>query len=360
MELSDKSFRGTIRFGVRALIACAAIFFAAVSTAELPATNPSPAPEKPVAKLEDFFAKLKNLNLSLAQSYDSFQKGGSPYAADGTPNFEPATFSLTHSPHQDVVYKTQYFLGWRPLGDRPLGGDQNGKFPLGEWTPLVSAEGNFSSDKNDAADAVRFRATAHGVFGPANQDQGNLRGLRVDASVKYEASRTFNTQKMLGEFQFRPTFTALGIGRRWPHVGVDPITGHLDPTRLANEAPFQVLWTPWLGVDVGKTLDQPKPTGANASQEAKRDLLRVYGAIDATLYLNKATEILGAKDVYLSAGEKFYYLPHEHGETHNFLEFGAHFVLTKNASIDVTYDIGRDSPDFKKQEVLTVGFGLRF
>ena len=39
---------------------------------------------------------------------------------------------------------------------------------------------------------------------------------------------------------------------------------------------------------------------------------------------------------------------------------GLHFLLTANASVDLTYEIGRDAPTFEQTELLSLALGLRF
>ena len=294
------------------------------------------------------FDQLSSAGLSLAQSYDLFTSFANPYDNDGVPNFEPASFSLSRTPTAGVGYTAQFFLGWRPgRGARAV------ELLGGEWTPMLSAEGNLNSDDDQATDAVRFRLTGHGVYAGQIQ-RGNIQGLRIDASLKYEASRTFDTEKFLGDFQFRPTYTALGIGRRTPAAKLGP-DGHIDQSQLR---PVQLMWQPWIGMEFGRTLDQPK--SASEDEEKEDTLLRVITAVEGRLYLNALSKPIGLKDVYLVVAEKFYYLPLEDSKTHNFFRTGIYFILTVNASISLTYDIGRDAPNFEKVELLRAGFGLRF
>jgi hypothetical protein len=289
---------------------------------------------------------------TLAKSFESYKSAQSPYDADGNPTFEPATISLTRTPDTESVYKTAFFFGWQPV-EPPTWEDPFG----GEWTPLFSVEGDLASDDNTATDALRLRATGHATYAPSTFQKGNIRGARFDASLKYEASREFDTEKLILEIQGRPTYTALGIGQRRNfgnknQLGYD---GHLDKNLIA---PVQYMWEPWAGLDVGRTLDQPSVTSANSEQEDT--VLRVTLAMDARLYLNFLNQPLGLEETYFSMTDKFYYLPLEDKEVRNFLSAGVHFLLNKNASIDVTYDIGRDAPKFEKVEVLAISLGLRF
>jgi hypothetical protein len=288
----------------------------------------------------NLFKTLRANNLSLAKSYDSFMAEG--YDNSGAPNFDPATFTLSRTPDGGTSYATQYFVGWKPFGDegsRVLGGD---------WTLLVSAEGNLSSsDDNTAADAVRFRATANGVYA-----FDGTTGLIVDASLKYEASREFDTQKLMGEFDFRPSATQLGIGRRLNLVGESTLEGG----KLVKRGDVQLLWQPWLRVDVGQTLDAPA-----GAAEKEDTVFRLVAVVEGKLFFNNVANALNMYEVSLSAGEKFFYLPLENDrKNYNFLSVGLHFVLNTDVSIDLTYDIGRDAPAFAKQEVLTLGVGVRF
>jgi hypothetical protein len=294
-----------------------------------------------------FFQNLRARNLSLGKSYESFLSGGDDDKAQTVPNFDPATFSLSRSPDDDgTPYATEFFLGWMPFGSKgprePILGTQN-------WTLMLSAEGNISSEDTESIDAVRFRTTASGVYGFGGEEEN---GLIADASVKYEASRDFDTEKLIAEFQFRPQILDWGVGQRLELFGESEGVGG----KLTRRAPVDLLWRPFFRVDVGETLDAP----ANAA-EAEDTVLRLVGVVEGKLFFNKFANALGMYEVSLSATEKFHYLPLEDGRRNfNFFSTGVHFLPSPDVSINLTYDIGRDAPTFEKVEMLRLGVGLRF
>ncbi len=289
-----------------------------------------------------FFRDLRAMNLSLAKSYESFQAEGYDDKT-GKPQFDPATFSLSRSAGDDVEtsYATQYFLGWMPLGEK--GGPLLGT----DWTLMLSAEGNISSDDEQSVDAVRFRSTGEGVY-----SFGADAGMVVNASLKFEADSDFDTEKLIGEFEFHPVYLPLGIGQRLALTGQPP----LENGKLVRRADVQLRWEPWLRLDVGETLDAP----ADAAEQ-EDTVLRVVGVAEGKLFFNNVANALNMYEVSLSVGEKFHYLPLEDGrQNYNFFSAGVHFLPSPNVSVDLTYDIGRDAPTFEKQEMLRLAIGLRF
>src|SRR5687767_1515028 len=206
----DQVRRATARFVATALAALILAGAAHAADADEGAAE-APRPDSTILGEHNrkFFQNLRARNLSLAKSYESFLAEGYDDEAKTVPNFDPATFFLSRSPDDDgTPYETEFLLGLMPFGNKgprePILGNQY-------LTLLTSDERNNSSEDTESIDAVRFRTTASGVYGFGSEKES---GLIADVSVKYEASRDFDTEKLIAEFQFRPQIIDWGVGQR--------------------------------------------------------------------------------------------------------------------------------------------------
>jgi hypothetical protein len=276
---------------------------------------------------KNFFKRLDEAGFTLQRALSGPDKG------------EAAAFSFLSTLGDKTVFAADFALSWHPPRE-PL---KVGPFDL---TFLTSVEGKFTSAESESENAWRFRAS---LIGDTSQI-GPIDSTYNAFSFKYESDQDFDTQKFMAETVFTPTVRKLALGKAWPSAPTDPSSG-----QVKQYPPFQFLWRPFLGLDVGHTLDK------GLSAETEETILRIQVRGRAQLLLNLITQLLGLYETSIFVDNTFYYLPLEGRKgTHNFLVAGIEFLVTEKVSIGLTYKIGEEAPIFK--EITTFGgtIGIRF
>jgi hypothetical protein len=209
----------------------------------------------------------------------------------------------------------------------------------------TSVEGKLTSDESEAEDAWRFRAS---LIGDTSQI-GPIDSTYTSVSLKYESDQDFDTQKFIAEMVFTPTIRKLALGKAWPPAELDP------SGRVKRYPPFQFLWRPFLGLDVGHTLDKGQ------SAETEETILRFLVRGRAQLLLNLVAQALGLQETSIFLDNTFYHLPLEgRDDTHNFLVAGIEFLVTENVGIGLTYKAGEEAPNFEQIKTFGGTIGIRF
>lgn len=260
-------------------------------------------------------------------------------ALSGPDKGEAAAFSFLSTLGDNTVFTADFALSWHPT---------RGSFNVGPFdlSFLTSVEGKLTSDESEAEDAWRFRAS---LIGDTSQI-GAIDSTKTSLSLKYESDQDFDTQKLMAEIVFTPTIRKLALGKAWPPAPTDPSSGH-----AKQYPPFQFLWRPFLGLDVGHTFDKGQ------SAETEETILRLQVRGRAQLLLNLVTQALGLHETSIFVDNTFYYLPLEgRNSTHNFLVAGIEFLVTENVSIGLTYKVGEEAPNFEQIKTFGGTIGIRF
>jgi hypothetical protein len=259
-------------------------------------------------------------------------------ALSGPDKGEAAAFSFLSTLGDNTVFTADFALSWCP----PKRSFDVGPFDLSFRT---SVEGKLTSDESEAEDAWRFRAS---LIGDTSQI-GPIDSTYTSVSLKYEGDQDFDTQKLMAEIVFTPTKRKLALGKAWPPVQLD------SSGRVKWYPPFQFLWRPFLGFDMGHTFDRGQ------SSETEETILRLQVRGRAQLLLNLVTQALGLQETSIFLDNTFYYLPLEgRNDTHNFLVAGIEFLVTENVSVGLTYKIGEEAPNFEQIKTFGGTIGIRF
>lgn len=252
---------------------------------------------------------------------------------------EAAAFSFLSTLGDNTVFTADFALSWRP----PMTTFKAGPFDL---SFLTSVEGKLTSAESKSENAWRFRAS---LIGDTSQI-GPIDSTFTSVSLKYESDQDFDTQKLMAEMVFTPTIRKLALGVPWPKAPTEQSSGH-----AKQYPPFQFLWRPFLGLDVGHTLVKGQ------SAETEETILRLQVRGRAKLLLNLVTQALRLQETSIFLDNTFYYLPLEgRNDTHNFLVAGIEFLVAENVIIGFTYKVGEEAPNFEQIETFGGTIGIRF
>ena len=258
-------------------------------------------------------------------------------ALSGPDKGEAAAFSFLSTLRDGTVFMADFALSWHP--PRQL-------FEVGpfDFSFQTSLEGKLTSDESEAENAWRLRAS---LIGDTSQ-VGPIDSTYTSVSLKYESDQKSDTKKFTAETLFTPTIRKLAAGKAWPPAPLDP------SGRVKEYPPFQFLWRPFLGLDVGHTLDKGKST------ETEDVVLRLLVRGRAQLLLNLIAQALGLHEVSIFVDNTLFHEPLEKKDIHNFLVAGLQFLVSENISIGFTYKVGEDAPNFKQIETFGGTIGVRF
>lgn len=276
---------------------------------------------------KNFFIPLQAAGFTLQRALSGPDKG------------EAAAFSFLSTLGDNTVFTADFALSWHPPRE---------SFKVGPFyvSFLTSVEGKLTSAESESENAWRFRAS---LIGDTHQI-GPIDSTYTSVSLKYESDQDFDTQKLMVEMVFTPTIRKLALGKAWPPAPTDPSSGH-----AKQYPPFQFIWRPFLGLDVGHTFDKGQ------SAETEETILRLQVRGRAQLLLNLVTQALGLHETSIFVDNTFYYLPLEgRNGTHNFLVAGIEFLVTKNVSIGLTYKVGEEAPNFEQIKTFGGTIGIRF
>jgi hypothetical protein len=160
-----------------------------------------------------------------------------------------------------------------------------------------------------------------GWMGRAVRDVNPL-GLAI--SGEYEADGGFETEKGLLSLEATLLGGPRGLGTTWSES-------------------FPLRWRPWLGFGLGNVFD------ASGAEDPEEDLfLRAHGRLEITLHTEHVE--LGAEGTLWAV---------EGGiGTRSAARASAAYVIARGVSFDVTGEIGRQPPQFTREETIKMGLGL--
>ena len=251
-------------------------------------------------------------------------------ALSGKDAGEAAAFSFLSTLGDKTVFTADFALSWCPPTRF-----EAGPFDL---SFLTSVEGRLTSAESESENAWRFRGS---LIGDTSHN-GPIDSTYTSVSLKYESDQDFDTEKLMAEMVFTPTIRKLALGKAWP------------PAK-EGRPPFQFLWRPFFGLDVGHTFEKGQ------SAETEETILRLKVRGRARLLLNLVTQALRLHETSIFIDNTFYYLPVEgRNNAHNFLVSGITFLITENISIGLTYKVGEEAPNFEQIETFGGTIGIRF
>lgn len=282
--------------------------------------------------------------------FDHFEAAGFKLQRSSDPEetSDPALFGLTQDfeTGSDTEFAADFFLSWSPYrmkgqGRRP--GIVAGEEVLYE----ASGEGHLNSANDEAADAWKFRLTRNAIKDYGTEDSGpNTFQLHTNLSVKLEADRDFERQRLSGELEISPINLALAMGKfqpakKWLIAG----------KKAEAEPPIQFRWLPTLSVDAGDIIDGPsKPEDST---------VWIAGKLKAEVRLNFLKNLLDVDSVDLFAEGRSLYAADE-GKWHSYLETGVDVMFNENVGWTLLYKLGETSPEFEDINLLTTGITVKF
>jgi hypothetical protein len=286
------------------------------------------------AKKPDFFAQMVKAGFSLQLAPDD----------DNPAKF---AFSRDIQAGTKTVYTADFFLAWRlPTNAAAEMGLRQRAWDL---YPSASVQGKLTTADDSSTDAWRFRATLKGRYTwnalAVNPDR--IVGILWDASLKDEASRGFDYNRVSGEFNLTPSAPGLAMGTFKPATETDENGQEVLPA-------FQFRWRPFIGLDAGTTTSD-----AGIFANGAQDTLWLTARCTAKLKLNAIARALNFDEVSLFADDKLIYLS-EARASHNYLKAGLNLMITANVGFSLDYTVGEASPKFNREEVFAGAFTIRF
>lgn len=257
---------------------------------------------------------------------------------------KPALFSYTAT--QDAAtprssaYGAQFALIWEATK---------------EWhdmTPRVSFETKrTSSGEAKTSDVSILRTGLIGAKLFPWSTEKESQGFNWSAGLKYETARKDSTRKAMLEMSFTPVFGYLG---RYTAIPTVP-QGKDDDSNMRLGAPplLQIMPLVTLSADVGKT------NSAGASAEAEDTIKRLRSDARFDVLWPKAARSLGILSVSTYAQGTYWRLLGQ-GKHYHLSQAGLSFGLTPEISLDITYAVGADAPDFLFSRSTNVGLGIQF
>lgn len=276
----------------------------------------------PPAK-EDFLKRMKKAGWSLQ-------------LAPGDDN--PAKFAFTRDIEAgtSTAFTADFFLSWKTpnsfadsLGWRHKTWDMNA---------AASVQGKLTSASDMEHDAWRFRGSLNGryTFNPTATDLNDINGFLWSLSVKDEASRDFDFNRVGAEGTLTPTIPAIAMG-----------------VFKGDKEGVQFRWRPFVGFDAGTTTsDTMMPANPD-------DTLWLSARVTAKVKLNFLAKAMKMNEVSLYADDKLIYLS-EAAIARNYLKTGVNFMFNDYVGFSLDYSVGRDSPKFTREESFTGAFTIGF
>lgn len=290
---------------------------AAVAATEI---DGGPAPKN----VDDAFQALHDWGLSLSLAPDADEGKGAHFG-----------FTNDRRSGMDPVWDAQFYLKWDLL--KLAGGPVLDLGALRVDTLAVSAQGKITSTDNTSTDAWRFRFESESYLRINRSKEGILRGISINLGIKDESDRDFHMSRVSGELWLTPIASRIYIGR---------YSGRKDDW-------VRFRWRPYVGIDAGRTVTDTTPAGTQESNI----WLMARGKID--LELNFIRDALRVKEVLLSAEDKLVYLT-EQSTAHHYLKATFGIAFTESIGFALDYSVGKDSPAFQSERVLTGGLTVKF
>jgi hypothetical protein len=281
---------------------------------------------KKAQNIDDVFQTLRDWGLSLRLAPDADEGKGAHFG-----------FNDDRHAGTDIVWDAQFYLKWNLL-KRWLQQHHQPVLYLGDLrvdSLAVSAQGKITSADNTATDAWRFRFESDSYLRLDRSPDGLLRGLLINLAAKDESNRDFQMNRISAEIWVTPIASGVYIGR---------FSGR-------PEDWIQFRWRPYIGIDAGRTDSGP------GAMDDSNVWLMARGKVE--LALNFLRNALHVKDVVLSAEDRLVYLS-EVSTSHNYLKANLSLLLTKSIGFSLDYSIGKDSPAFQSERILTGGLSVKF
>jgi hypothetical protein len=117
---------------------------------------------------------------------------------------------------------------------------------------------------------------------------------------------------------------------------------------------FQFAWQPAVGIELGKTFD----VGSSSERSTTVWRQRVDLRLDARL--NKLANLLRIPTVIVFLQSTYWHLPGEDADEFTYSKAGSSFQITPELSLEMSYSVGHDSPNFRFSRSGIVGFGIKF
>jgi hypothetical protein len=195
-------------------------------------------------------------------------------------------------------------------------------------TPIVAYEAHVDSDK-EPADRIIHRA---GVLGSLTPTSGAIESHYLFATFDYTTDRRYDAQVFGATVEYSPTIAGLAIDRFTP----------------GPEVRFR--WRPYVGLQYGHVANAGALTGLD------HDYTDITLRVTPELRLFKRV-VLGPLLEWAQQlrGDKAF---------HGYYEWSGRVILIESdqgeASVELSYDVGRQSPAFKKTGVFSVAFAVKF
>jgi hypothetical protein len=300
------------------------------------------------------FARSETRTFSTPDSRDPFKEFAKDFslrrsATDPDGKKQPATFSYAKTRGEAGSLSTEFALLGKGRSRVTESARTDGGLTLKHrrvndavWSLEARLDNSDEIDKNP----VRLRLTRN-LYTlrraiPADPLKTRFYASHTALSLKYETNQKFDTQKLTGEVLYTPTLG--NIGRFVPVPSLRFLT---------------IRARPYLGLDFGRTLQR----GDSAEEEAT--ILRLLARVHADMQIDPLSRALFGSDdrIELFAEDSLRYLPLEDSDrTHNFFTSGLSFYFdeAKNTSFTLSFHVGKDSPEFKRDKSFTAGVGVKF
>jgi hypothetical protein len=241
---------------------------------------------------------------------------------------KPATLSYASRDVADESQPTDPISQWQ-VNAAVILNSQRDVNALG-WalTPILAYEAHIDSDK-EPADRIIHRA---GVVGSLTPKSGVIESHYLFATFEYTTDRRYDAQVFGATLEYSPTITGLAIGSFTPGPQV------------------RFRWRPYVGLVYGHVANAGLLTGldddyTNVTVRVTPEL-RLFKRVVLAPLLEWAQQLRGNK------------------EFHGYYEWSGRVILIDSdegeASIEVSYDVGRQSPAFEKTGVFGVAFAIKF
>jgi hypothetical protein len=252
---------------------------------------------------------------------------------------QAATIGMLNEAGSPKSYNTEFALVWNPRRQAKDARDES----LFDHTLGASIEARLNSNgSNKNNDAIRARITE-------NLDYAGSVSSWTALSLKYETTRSKDTEKVVGELLYAPTF---GIFSRFLPVGKPDYTGVIPPDLIPA---VSLRLQPYFGIDAGNNVS------VGTSGEQNGTVFRLLGRAKVELSLNSVARALGLRGTMLFIDDSYRYLPLESQvRKHNYLASGVDFSFTDDVALSFRYNVGEDAPVFKESRSFTVNLGLHF
>jgi hypothetical protein len=253
---------------------------------------------------------------------------------------------------EDAVLSADFFLAL----STPFTNISGGRGRKDRYRFQVSLEGHLATGRDEgeqAQDALRARAGFDFLF----RDVAVADALRIKASLVYEADQDLDVEKGIVEVLATAVIPAVYMGKSG-----------------SSKSYFGFSWEPWIGVDLGKTLDEDRE-----DQVEEDTIVRLKALVSAQFSLldfvnlgknaedPKRKEFLigggkgfSIRDVVFFVEDNFYYLPNDDGDTFNLVTVGIDLKFTDSIGLQISYSDGADAPKFEDGHIFKIGLSAKF